>query len=503
MRTMIRITIMFFLGAFLYVKPAPCSMATEDPAGMDPWKLLLRYQFPDVEKARKDFEETLALYPDDPRALAGLAASLAAGLRFSWEKEKNALARAGELSLKALALEPDRIETQFARALVEILQLDFRTAEQRSRAALTLPGPVRAARLGLGSALLHQGRWMEAEEVFRTVLETEPADCAATAGLSDSLQHQDKFQELIEIAEPAIQASHLCFPLHLSRAAATHNAGRAGVAFKQQNALLEKFPESRDIILLNGAAMLLTLGRFQDALRTYQVLELPEGPPYLRLLRDIGISECYRRLNQTTEAKREFRKFIRDFPPTTSGRYLRDRILFPAYISLSRLLKEQGERGAEIALLERGSREADVPADILQVLGKAYSDLGLATNSRETLERAAGSDRFQNLYQQGRILILWLHGERGNREQFYLAQDRFSPIGEFQRRVQEEGSYASYYALARVFALAGRVRSSIQWLERAVEAGFRNTDSLLREPDLEPIRYHRKFRRLLGRIGAK
>lgn len=502
MRTLIRITTMIWLAAYLCLQPAP-SMAAEEPAGTGPWELLLRFLASDVEKARNAFEETLVLHPDDPLALAGLAATLAVGLRFSWENEINALSRAGEFSLKALALEPDRIETQFARALVETLQLDFQTAEKRSRDALALPGPNRAARLSLGSALLHQGRWKEAEEVFRTILETESTDCAASAGLSDSLQHQERFQESIEMVESAILASPLCFPLHLSRAATTHNAGREAVAFRQQSALLEKFPESKDLILLNGAAMLLTLGRYRGALKTYQVLELPEGPPYFRLLRDIGISECHLRLNQITEAEREFRKLIQDFPPTTSGRYLRNRILFPAYISLSRILKEQGKRGAEIALLERGSGEADVPAGILLLLGKAYADLGLAANSRETLERAARSERFQDLHQQGRILILWLHGERGNRKEFYLAQDRFAPIEEFQRRVKEEGSYASYYALARVFALAGRVRPSIQWLEKAVEAGFRNTDSILREPDLEPIRHHRKFRRLLGRIGGK
>ena len=100
----------------------------EDISAETAWEWISTYEYPAVLQALEWFEADLLREPDRPTALAGVAASLAIGIGLTWDDRLETLERADRLSLQALRREPDRAEIQFARALVEILNLDFRGA---------------------------------------------------------------------------------------------------------------------------------------------------------------------------------------------------------------------------------------------------------------------------------------------------------------------------------------------------------------------------------------
>ncbi len=176
-----------------------CLLAAGRPAVAAPnlppvWDRLWDYRYESVETARRTFEATLRDDPADPAAAAGLAASLAIGVRFTWRPGDD-LARARQLAAQAATAAPDRDETLLAGALIDILQLDFAAAEQAARQLVDRDTPSPAGRLVLGESLLHRGRWQEAEAQFRAALENDPERCAALAGLADALRQQERHQE--------------------------------------------------------------------------------------------------------------------------------------------------------------------------------------------------------------------------------------------------------------------------------------------------------------------
>ena len=60
-----------------------------------------------------------------------------------------------------------------------------------------------------------------------------------------------------------------------------------------------------------------------------------------------------------------------------------------------------------------------------------------------------------------------------------------------------------YYNLACLYALKGETEASLDWLRRAVEAGYRNLAALRGDPDLAGIRETEAFKKILESIAPE
>ncbi len=56
------------------------------------------------------------------------------------------------------------------------------------------------------------------------------------------------------------------------------------------------------------------------------------------------------------------------------------------------------------------------------------------------------------------------------------------------------------YNVACLYALEDQADEAIKCLERAVDAGFGNRDWIEQDPDLDSLREHPRFQRLLDRV---
>jgi adenylate cyclase len=54
------------------------------------------------------------------------------------------------------------------------------------------------------------------------------------------------------------------------------------------------------------------------------------------------------------------------------------------------------------------------------------------------------------------------------------------------------------YNVACLYSLEGKVEAAIGCLEEALEGGFQNKGWFQNDPDLDPLRGHPRFQRLLG-----
>ncbi len=62
------------------------------------------------------------------------------------------------------------------------------------------------------------------------------------------------------------------------------------------------------------------------------------------------------------------------------------------------------------------------------------------------------------------------------------------------------GTYAHETRLAVASLILGDTTAALDWLDRAVDAGYRDVRMLQTVPTLEALRPHPRFRRLVGRL---
>jgi tetratricopeptide (TPR) repeat protein len=61
---------------------------------------------------------------------------------------------------------------------------------------------------------------------------------------------------------------------------------------------------------------------------------------------------------------------------------------------------------------------------------------------------------------------------------------------------------AVWYNMGCFATRLGRFAEALRYLNRAVDAGYNNPNQYVRDPDLEPLRWHSGFKRLLAGIGG-
>jgi len=87
--------------------------------------------------------------------------------------------------------------------------------------------------------------------------------------------------------------------------------------------------------------------------------------------------------------------------------------------------------------------------------------------------------------------------------QAYRAHDYARALGIAEKmHAQKPDDVQTLYNLACLTCLLGQKEKAYEWLDRAVEAGFRDVDRLVRDDDLKTIRAEDRFRAIVRRLRA-
>ena len=166
---------------------------------------LERLSSADMKKAEDYFVRSSQADPDYPLPYAGLARLYCAQGGWGLTPPKPALAKAEEAVFKGLALNDSIGELHLARAQVRASRWDRVTALAASERAITLAPNSLAIREHYARMLSHLGRFDEAIEQFRQVLEINPIDPLAHGTLAQALYYSRRYEEAIERARIGIE----------------------------------------------------------------------------------------------------------------------------------------------------------------------------------------------------------------------------------------------------------------------------------------------------------
>lgn len=174
------------------------------------------YQQQELDKARIEYRNALALNPDSAAAYYGLA-------KIARErKEQGAL----QFHLaKAAQLDPKNLDIQYEFGELAVLSGDMpaaRQAERRLRAAI--PGNARAYQLSLAIAVA-ESRWTDAQKLIDTALKTYPDNAELWGLAAVNAKKQQQWDDALAALDRAIALADDPLQYHLLRIEVNHERG--------------------------------------------------------------------------------------------------------------------------------------------------------------------------------------------------------------------------------------------------------------------------------------
>jgi len=248
----------------------------------------LRLATGDAAEAEASYRRALALVPQSPDALLGLAGSLAAGKKieeaeksyhraiaaqssyaFAHQQYGNFLFSQGRLSEaateyeRATQLAPDNPSALSNLGGAYLLMGDFEKAADASTRSLAIE-PRRASYSNIGYAHYYRGRYDEATEMFRQAIELAPADHRLWGNLADA-QHfggrtdeaRQSYQRALGLADGELAVN----PKHaVNQAQAAYYATRLGEKNRARRSIAIALSEGEGDVYVQYYVALAELG---------------------------------------------------------------------------------------------------------------------------------------------------------------------------------------------------------------------------------------------------
>lgn len=236
---------------------------------------------------------------------------------------------------------------------------------------------VQARQLSLrGTDAMQHGHLPQAEQLFRSAIETCPANDRARAGYAETLWGRNAFPEAIQQMDEAVRLSggdpELLVRLgemHLARGNLEAASQRCDAAIKSQRQLPAAWALRGDVLKARG--------QLDEALTSYhRALGYQEHYPRVQ----IAISEVYRAQNNPIRALATLEHLNDRFAPGQT----------PADVAFLRGLafKALGRYDDAIESLAMAAKQDAAPADVFFHLGESQMLAGDHVSARSTLQQA-------------------------------------------------------------------------------------------------------------------
>src|ERR671932_277048 len=360
---------------------------------------------------------------------------------------------------QALALVPDNPEAIEAIGQV-LLRLDrFEEAEASFLKALELDPDWVAPRIGLATLA------MCGDEPFKVVHHLERAT-ALDPEYPDAFVELGRYYALMGEADLARATFERWTRAHPEDADMLINAGLTAFDAADYTQALEFFEMALEVAQNNQqksgahtfrANSLDMLGRYLEAVATYEEV-IKETPDWWEAHANLGI--CHARNNHPEEAEQALRRGLEYCPGSPE---IRDELA-------AHLLAENKNLKEALALVEEAI--------------------------------ALGHDEIRHLYTLGEVRLA-LGNEEGSIEAYHAILDLDTAEELPVRAVTVDANYSpALSALARIRARRGDYATSLDYIEKAVAAGERDTEHFKQALEFAPLRDHPKFRTLLARMGS-
>jgi|GEM_PF-6910996 len=357
-----------------------------------------------------------------------------------------------------------------------------------------------------GITALTSGNTAEAESFFRQVLEVEPANPRAHYQLGKLLRQQGAQGEAARLLQRATELDDDFAPAFYELGALYQHLGQPEKAENLFQALLQRQPEATQVRYAL-ALLYYQQGKDREAVPHLQRI-LANEPNHVEALNLAGA--VYMRLNNAAKAKELYQRVL-DLEPDHA----------PAHYNLGVLYRQEGDLSQAAELLSRATElDADNPDNFYQ-LGIVYQQQSKYPEAAEAWEKALegspGDEEMLNDLTRLYLYDLKRYDKAEDRAQTILRQD---PKDVEARRMlgyailydgqpqrarqhfeqllqQEPDNPRHYYSMAAFYSYQEEKKEAYEWLEKALQRGFRNTDLLREDPDLNNIRDSRRFRKLV------
>ena len=152
--------------------------------------------------------------------------------------------------------------------------------------------------------------------------------------------------------------------------------------------------------------------------------------------------------------------------------------------------------GSVYDMLKEGDRAIDLFSRTLAIdpnNAEAYYSLGVVYNRKGRYREAEASYKKAISIDKDSE---WAHFGLG--DTYYNMGNYSGATAEYKKAIDANPiNPDAYYNLAYIYAFKGDSRASMNWLEKAVGAGFKDTESLKKEKVFAPLRGNEKFKKLI------
>jgi DNA-binding winged helix-turn-helix (wHTH) protein/Tfp pilus assembly protein PilF len=185
-----------------------------------------------LKQAREHFARAVALDPQDPASMAGMADTYSAMADFGVASPAEMRPQAMKAARRALSLDPQSAEGHAALGRAQFLfDWDFAAAARSLERSLSLDDDYMPAYQSLAWLQSARGRPAEAIEAARRALQLDPVNTARYTELAWVLALGGRYGEALREIDRASQLDPRSFRVHLMRGWTHETAGRPDAAF--------------------------------------------------------------------------------------------------------------------------------------------------------------------------------------------------------------------------------------------------------------------------------
>jgi superkiller protein 3 len=329
----------------------------------------------------------------------------------------------------------------------------------------------------LGNIYLSLQRLDDSAKEFQMALMQDRNDASLWANLGHVLSRQNKTQE-------ALDAFQLALQLVPDNEVYAYNVGDIYLALEQPEKALGylnkaiKLNPEYSIGYYDLGLAFFKLGRYEDcviasttAIRNDPDMEWQRTNLGLGATTNKGLA--YLNLGKFTEAEQCFRRNLKLMASTN--------------FNLGLTLFEQRRYEESLVNFQRAHEIKPDDPEYLDLIGNAYSELNQLDRALKALNAAIAVDETYALahYDMG-VVLARMKGKKT------------AAMKSFQRAIMlNVDLYWAYYGIGCLYALQGKKKLALQFLEKAFQKGFRDIVHLEKDDDWKEFRNDSQFRELI------
>lgn len=199
----------------------------------------------DMDQARVQLQEAIKLRPDFVLAKLALAQVFVA---------KSDFPKAMETANDVLKFDPNNVPAKLLRSSAMIGLKEYVQARQELTAILDQNPQLTDAQFQLGMVNFSEGRFKEAEGVFRRLYQAAPQDPRGLLGTVEAMVSQKQYAQALQMLNSELEKNPQRADLRAALAQTAYRSGNYDLAIQEYNKMLEKNPRDLGLLMRTGEA---------------------------------------------------------------------------------------------------------------------------------------------------------------------------------------------------------------------------------------------------------